>query len=97
VGDGTFTTDGGPEMKRALVGITVSAMVLFGGGVAFGGEAPAADPEVRVFNFEGDVISTDYLKPGAFMVEALRRGRRSSLIDVRLDFVAEILRSAEDI
>ncbi|MCA9516728.1 MAG: hypothetical protein KC635_17420 [Myxococcales bacterium] len=63
------------------------------------GAAPAEPPkdEVRKLNFEGDTISTDYLKPGALLIEGLRRGRRSTLIEVRLDFVAEILRSAEDI
>lgn len=67
---------------------------------AFAGEAPPpADtkPTKRRFNFEGDTISTDYLKPGTMLIEGVSRGRRSSLIDVRLDFVSEILRSADDI
>jgi len=60
---------------------------------------PAADakPQKRKFNFEGDTISTDYLKPGTMLIEGVSRGRRSSLIEVRLDFVNEILRSADDI
>lgn len=78
----------------------VALVVLASGGVAGAAQPPAEeleDKEVKVFNFEGDTISTDYLKPGTLLVEGLRRGRRSSLIEVRLDFVAEILRSAEDI
>jgi len=86
-------------MKR--LGILVTTVLLgFTGSVAIAGEPPAGgdqDQDVRVFNFEGDTISTDYLKPGTLLIEGLRRGRRSSLIEVRLDFVAEILRSAEDI
>jgi hypothetical protein len=61
---------------------------------------PAADtgpPKKKKFNFEGDTISTDYLKPGTLLIEGVSRGRRSSLIEVRLDFVSEILRSADDI
>jgi len=60
---------------------------------------PEADakPEKKVFNFEGDTIATDYLKPGTLLIEGVTRGRRSSLIEVRLDFVAEILRSADEI
>jgi len=82
--------------------IGMAALSGLAGAPALAGEAPAGvtdlkDKEVRVFNFEGDTISTDYLKPGGALIEGLRRGRRSSLIDVRLDFVAEILRSAEDI
>ncbi len=60
--------------------------------------APAdGKPQKRKFNFEGDTISTDYLKPGTMLIEGVSRGRRSSLIEVRLDFVAEIIRSADDI
>lgn len=62
---------------------------------------PAAEedgpPEEEVFDFEGDTVTTDFLKPNTMLVEGLRRGRASSLIAVRLDFVAEIVKSAEDI
>jgi hypothetical protein len=60
---------------------------------------PPAPPkaEKKVFNFDEDTISTDYLKPGTLLIEGVTRGRRSSLIEVRLDFVAEILRSADGI
>jgi hypothetical protein len=54
-------------------------------------------PQKKKFNFEGDTISTDYLKPGTMLIEGVSRGRRSSLIEVRLDFVSEIIRSADDI
>ena len=58
---------------------------------------PAPDSEEQVFDFEGDEVSTDFLKPNTMLVEGLRRGRMSSLISVRLNFVDEIVRSAEDI
>ena len=68
---------------------------------AFAAPPPGAPPGVkaqkRKFNLEGDTISTDYLKPGTMLIEGVSRGRRSSLIEVRLDFVSEILRSADDI
>ncbi len=66
---------------------------------ALAGEPPPATekPQKRSFNFTGDTISTDYLKPGTLLIEGVSRGRRSSLIEVRLDFVNEILRSADDI
>ena len=63
--------------------------------------APRAKPvpvaEDQVFDFEGDEVSTDFLKPNTLLIEGLRRGRMSSLISIRLDFVDEIVRSAEDI
>ncbi len=59
--------------------------------------APAPEADEQVFDFEGDEVSTDFLKPNTMLVEGLRRGRMSSLISVRLNFVDEIVRSAEDI
>lgn len=51
----------------------------------------------RVFDFEAETLTTDYLKPNTMVVEGMRRTQSSSLISVRLNFVREILRSAEDI
>ena len=53
--------------------------------------------EGKVFDFEGDTIETDYLKPDAAMVESIVRQKRASLIKIRTDFVNEIVKSAEDI
>jgi hypothetical protein len=50
-----------------------------------------------VFDFEAETLSTDFLKPNTMVVEGMRRAQSSSLISVRLNFVREILRSAEDI
>ena len=58
---------------------------------------PETKPEKKKFNFDGDTISTDFLKPGTMLLEGVTRGRRSSLIEVRLDFVPELMRSADDI
>ena len=54
-------------------------------------------PKEQSFDFEADTLSAEYLKPNVDMLEGLRRGRRSSLISVRLNFVAEIVKSADDI
>ena len=83
-------------IKRLLMGF-VLLLVLGVGGWAVAKEAESGDDEPQVFDFEEDEISTDYLKPNTMMVEGLRRGRMSSLISVRLHFVDEIVRSAEDI
>ncbi len=55
------------------------------------------EDDVEVFDFEEDTLTTDYLKPNTFLIDGLGGGRQSSLIKVRLDFVAEIVKSAEDI
>lgn len=88
--------------SRSLAAVLLlSAGLLLTGGprssVAHAQEAPADGDEPQVFDFEEDEITTDYLKPNTMLVEGLRRGRMSSLISVRLDFVDEIVKSAEDI
>ena len=88
-----------PTLGGRLIRVLVSLSFLFTLGV--GGSVLAQESEEddgpQVFDFEEDEISTDYLKPNTMMVEGLRRGRMSSLISVRLHFVDEIVRSAEDI
>jgi len=85
-------------MKKLLSALVFGA--LMAPGAALAGAPPKVEdtkPKKQKFNFETDTISTDYLKPGTSLIEGVSRGRRSSLIDVRLDFVSEILRSADDI
>lgn len=87
-------------MLRMLRKTMMAAAIGMAAPAALAGEPPAAaevKPQKKKFNFEGDTISTDYLKPGTMLIEGVSRGRRSSLIEVRLDFVNEILRSADDI
>ena len=85
-------------MRLMVRAIFTSLMLAVLPGSAFAGEPPAeTKPQKKKFNFEGDTISTDYLKPGTMLIEGVSRGRRSSLIEVRLDFINEILRSADDI
>jgi hypothetical protein len=84
-------------LKRLRLSALLLAAVLLLAPVALAGEAAAPPSDPQAFDFEGDEVTTDYLKPNTLLVEGLRRGRRSSLIQVRLDFVAEILKSAEDI
>jgi|GEM_PF-388101 len=88
-------SEGYGNMKRVLVAFAAIAMMGISP-VGFAAEAEE-EPKDQQFDFDGDEVTTDYLKPNALLVEGLRRGRRSSLIQVRLDFVAEILKSAEDI
>jgi len=88
-------------MKTIGFVVALSAMSLASTAMAAPAPTPKpekeAKPEKKKFNFDGDTISTDYLKPGTMLLEGVTRGRRSSLIEVRLDFVPELMRSAEDI
>ena len=53
--------------------------------------------EERLFDFEGDTVEADYLKPLTQVVDVATRKGRKSLITIRNDFVDEIVRSAENI
>lgn len=83
-------------MRRTLT--LAMALVLAASFVAPAAAAPKkAKAKSTVFDFEGETLNTDYLKPNTMVVEGMRRAQSSSLISVRLNFVREILRSAEDI
>ena len=51
----------------------------------------------RTVSFEDDNIEAQYLKPDTEAIQGLSNRTRVSLIRIRKDFFAEIIRSAEDI
>lgn len=54
-------------------------------------------PKVKVYDFSGDTIEGDLIKPEGTSVDARDFAKHSSLIRIRKDFIAEILKSAEDL
>jgi len=59
---------------RDRVGLVAVAVLV--PSTAWSQKKPAADKkEEEVFDFEGDTVSTDFLKPNTMLVEGLRRGR----------------------
>jgi hypothetical protein len=59
--------------------------------------APKAPADEKVFDFEGDTVEAEFLKPNSGLVETVLRDERRSLIKIRLDFVDEIVQSAEEL
>ena len=53
--------------------------------------------EGRTLSFEDDNIETQYQRPDTDAIQGLSSRTRNSLIRIRKDFFAEIIRSAEDI
>ncbi len=49
------------------------------------------------YDFEDDVVEGSFVRPEGEYIESRRRGRYSSLIKIRENFVPEMLKSAEDI
>jgi hypothetical protein len=65
-----------------------------GGGGDKGGGGNA---KVKVYDFSGDTIEGDLIKPEGSTVDARDFAKHSSLIRIRKDFIPEIIKSAEDL
>lgn len=60
------------------------------------GKADAA-AKTKVYDFSGDTIEGDLIKPEGSTVDARDFAKHSSLIRIRKDFIQEIVKSAEDL
>ncbi len=63
---------------------------------AKGGDKGGA-AKVKVYDFSGDTIEGDLVKPEGSTVDARDFAKHSSLITIRKDFIKEIIKSAEDL
>ena len=62
-----------------------------------GGDKGGAAAKVKVYDFSGDEIEGDLVKPEGMTVDARNFATHSSLIRIRKDFIPEIIKSAEDL
>ncbi|MFT3698953.1 MAG: hypothetical protein QM831_37750 [Kofleriaceae bacterium] len=76
----------------SLVMLTGSALAddKKGGGAAAGGK-------VKTYDFSGDTIEGDLVKPEGSTVDARDFAKHSSLITIRKEFIKEIIKSAQDL
>lgn len=61
------------------------------------GKPAAKKGKSKEYSFEDDVIETQYLRPDTANVEGISKNKRASLIRIRMNFFAELVRSAEDL
>lgn len=61
------------------------------------GKASDKAPKVKVYDFSGDTIEGDLIRPEGTTVDARDFSKHSSLIRIRKDFIDAILKSAEDL
>ena len=87
-----------------LVGFTGSAFAqdkagapAGGGAAAGGGDDNVAYKAKTVYDFEDDMVEGDLQRPDGELVNALKKTEHSSLIEIRKDFIPEMLKSLEDI
>jgi len=62
------------------------------------GDAPAADSgKVKNYDFSGDEIDGDLVKPDGDFIETRKFADHGNLIRIRQHFIREIIKSAEDL
>src|SRR5882672_4639489 len=64
--------------------------------------APAGDDNVSykaktVYDFEDDTVEGDLQRPDGELVSSQKKAEHSSLIEIRKDFIPEMLKSLEDV
>lgn len=85
-------------MRNALV-IGLSLVLSASLAQADSKKPPAAEAagKVKVYDFSGDTIDGDRIRPEGSSVDARDFAKHSSLIRIRKDFIPEIIKSAEDL
>jgi hypothetical protein len=86
---------GSTIMRKISLALAAVSFLLISGGTAF---AQAKDQaKVKVYDFSGDTIEGDLVKPEGSDLNARDFAKHSSLIRIRKDFIPEIIKSAEDL
>jgi hypothetical protein len=88
-------------LGTVLIGAPVVALVLVGTSSTARAQKKAGDKggdaKVKVYDFSGDDIEGDLIKPEGTTVDARDFAKHGSLIRIRKDFIPEIIKSAEDL
>ncbi|MBK7538090.1 MAG: hypothetical protein IPI49_22505 [Myxococcales bacterium] len=85
---------------RTLLAGSLAAVTLMFSGAAMAQDQGENNPnkgKVKVYDFDGDTIDGDLIKPEGSTVDARDFGNHASLIRIRKDFIPEIIKSAEDL
>jgi hypothetical protein len=89
--------EGAKLMTRAIVAaIAALTLALVAPTMALAQGKPD-DKKVKTYDFSGDTIDGDLIKPDGEVVDTRDFASHSSLIRIRKDFIKEILKSAEDL
>ena len=68
-----------------------------GGAAAGGDDANTTYKAKTVYDFEDDTVEGDLQRPDGELVSAGKKAEHSSLIEIRKDFIPEMLKTLEDI
>lgn len=84
-------------MRAIRIVLAASLLALFASPAIAQPKDKGEKPKVKVYDFSGDTIEGDLIKPEGSQVDARDFAKHSSLIKIRKEFIAEILKSAEDL
>jgi hypothetical protein len=92
---------------KLVIGIALFGLVGASGANAFAqaAKAPGASDDSgntqykakTVYDFEDDTVEGDLQRPDGELVNSLKKTEHSSLIEIRKDFIPEMLKSLEDV
>ena len=77
----------------------IAVLSLAGVGAAYAQEAGdnASYKSKTVYDFEDDNVEGDLQRPDGELVNSINKAQHESLIEIRKDFIPEMLKSLEDI
>jgi hypothetical protein len=84
-------------MAVAFVGLLGTSGTVFAQAKPAAGDDNVQYKAKTVFDFEDDMVEGDLQRPDGELVNSLRKVEHSSLIEIRKDFIPEMLKSLEDI
>jgi hypothetical protein len=85
------------KLSSVITAALFGFVLLAGTAAAQGKKDEGGSGKVKVYDFSGDTIEGDLIKPEGLDVNARDFAKHASLIRIRKDFIAEILKSAEDL
>jgi hypothetical protein len=83
-----------------LIGVTSGRVFAADPKPAAGGGEAADGVQYKaktVYDFEDDMVEGDLQRPDGELVNSLKKTEHSSLIEIRKDFIPEMLKSLEDV
>ena len=75
----------------------IAILSLTGVGTALAQEDNASYKSKTVYDFEDDNVEGDLQRPDGELVNSINKAQHESLIEIRKDFIPEMLKSLEDI
>jgi predicted secreted Zn-dependent protease len=84
-------------MKRAFLASIVAALALAFVAPTTAQAQKTDKQKVKTYDFSGDNIDGDLVKPDGVQIDTRTFASHTSLIRIRKDFIKEILKSAEDL